>query len=234
MCFGELSAQTDAAWCCWPPWWSSAARYSWVRRVRPRSSSTPMLRVLRTRRARLTTESETPAWCAMSCRDAVTPRPVVESANRAWAVATAIRRSMPMLWAVSAAWPVVVWVMWWRSWRSHSVRPDHTGMVASRPGVVGRVKDRPRCPVSRLYSCSLLMAWVAAWTEASQVSTSADCGMCVPPWTDDRMLVGETGCVGADSAHALVSDVPVTGKSLRGMQYERRKRVTSDTHPQRM
>jgi hypothetical protein len=170
----------------------------------------------------------------MSCRDAVTPRPVVESANRAWAVATAIRRSILMLWAVSAALPVVVWVMWWRSWRNHSVRPDQTGMVASRPGVIGRVKDRPRCPVSRLYSCSLLMAWVAAWTEASQVSTSADCGMCVPPCVDDVVLVDETIGVEADSAHALASDVPGTGMSLRGMQNECRKRVTSGTHPQRM
>ena len=121
-----------------------------------------MWRVLRTRRARLTTESETPAWCAMSCREAVTPRPVVESANRAWAAATAIRRSMLMLWVVSAAWPMVLWVMWWRSWRNHSMRPDQTGMVASRPGVVGRVKELPRCPVSRLYWWSSLIAWVAA------------------------------------------------------------------------
>jgi hypothetical protein len=130
---------------------------------------------------------------------------------------------MLMLCVVSAVWPVVVWVVWWRSWWSHSVRLVHTGMVASRPGVVGRVKDWPRCPVSRLYWWSWLMAWVAAWTEASQVSTSTDCGMRVSACVEDVVWVVATSCVDADSAHALASDVPVTGKSLRGMQNERRK-----------
>ena len=147
--------------------------YSDEERVRPRACSMPIDSALSTRRDRLRVESETPAYSAMRAFDAVTPRPVRVSANRACALAQAISVSTRRCSLASAARPASVAVTWCRSWCSHSTRPDQTGTRDCSEGSTGRAHDAPRWPLSALNVSSRSMRSLATRTvSAHSASTS--------------------------------------------------------------